>query len=259
MYTIYKHTSPSGKEYIGQTIFTMESRFKGHISTANSGSNFQFHQAIRKYGADNFISEILIDNIESVLEANSIETYYISFYDTYVNGYNMTKLGFGGTSGEAKHLSVLRGVETCRQNGWYDELSTRQSISQNEIQENGKKRSQNIRAEQYKNQLLDIDEDGYNGAQRAAFKYHENLKNTIDEETGLTKAELRIQRQKKTIKEKGLNKGSKNPSHGTKLMSKNNINKKVKKHQVDSYLMDGWVLGSWQKLSKFQNVEDQKS
>jgi len=44
------------------------------------------------------------------------------------------------------------------------------------IQIDGRTKSSHSRGKQYKAQLLDIDENGLNGAQRAALKYHENLK-----------------------------------------------------------------------------------
>ncbi len=95
-FLIYKHTSPSGKSYIGLTSKTIEQRLNGHKTSAYTCmSENSFHQAIRKYGIENFTSEILIDNIETLLEATSIEIYYIRFYNTYRNGYNDTKGGRG--------------------------------------------------------------------------------------------------------------------------------------------------------------------
>jgi hypothetical protein len=138
-----------------------------------------------------------------------------------------------------------KGKETCLKNGYYDKLAILQTKRMQEMQENGKTQAQNNRANQHKNQLEDIDVTGFNAAQRAAFKYHENLKNTIDVKTGLTKAELRIQRQKETIKKKGLHKGSKNSSFGTKWIFNENLKKtkRVKKEEIQHYLGNGWNLG----------------
>ena len=58
---IYKHTSPSGRSYIGQTIRTMGYRLNGHIRNACTGGNTKFAFAIRKYGIDSFTSEVLIE------------------------------------------------------------------------------------------------------------------------------------------------------------------------------------------------------
>lgn len=89
---IYKHTSPSGKSYIGQTMYTIDERFKQHIRASNNGSELMFHQAIRKYGYENFSSEI-VEVCENDIELNEREIYWIRFYDTYKNGYNMTEGG----------------------------------------------------------------------------------------------------------------------------------------------------------------------
>lgn len=113
-----------------------------------------------------------------------------------------------GTAKTKDHLDKI--VIASRNNGWYEELSRQQSERQREIIDGCLNRAQVNRRKQYENQLSDIDDKGYNGAQRAAFKYHETLQKTIDESTGLSKAALRIQRQKETIKSKGLQKGSKN-------------------------------------------------
>lgn len=92
---IYKHTSPSGNSYIGKSIDTMQERFNQHIKSAEKGDDYSFQCAIRKYGPENFTSEIVEDNIlENLL--NEKERYYIHFFDTYKKGYNMTEGGEGG-------------------------------------------------------------------------------------------------------------------------------------------------------------------
>ena len=138
-----------------------------------------------------------------------------------------------------------KGKETCLKNGYYDKLAIIQTKRMQEMQENGKTQAQNNRVKQHKNQLEDIDVTGFNAAQRAAFKYHENLKNTIDEKTGLSKAELRVQRQKETIKKKGLHRGAKNSSFGTKWIYNDKLKKtkRVKKEEIYKYLDNGWKLG----------------
>ena len=83
------------KVYIGATIQPLEQRKKEHLSRAKQGSKFTFHVAIRKYGFDNFVWEVL-EHCNSVVEMNKREIYYISLYGTYnKKGYNMTKGGDG--------------------------------------------------------------------------------------------------------------------------------------------------------------------
>ena len=59
-YTVYLHTSPSGKYYVGITSLKPTIRWKnGH----GYKSNQHFSRAIEKYGWDNFKHEILYTNI----------------------------------------------------------------------------------------------------------------------------------------------------------------------------------------------------
>ena len=81
---IYKITNKvNGKSYIGQTRYTIEFRWKQH---QHKKDNTYFHNAIHKYGIENFSIEILEKcDIEDL---NSREIFYIAKYDTFVNGYN---------------------------------------------------------------------------------------------------------------------------------------------------------------------------
>lgn len=85
---IYKHTSPSGKCYIGQTT-SINNRWKPSAYK----SCYKFYGAIQKYGWDNFTHEIIcICKTES--EANQKEAYYIELYNSIESGYNILP---GGT------------------------------------------------------------------------------------------------------------------------------------------------------------------
>lgn len=88
---IYKITNKvNGKSYIGQTRYTIEFRWRQHL---HKKDNTYFHNAIRKYGADNFIVEKLEEcDIEDL---NEKEIYYIAKYNTFKAGYNLTIGGDG--------------------------------------------------------------------------------------------------------------------------------------------------------------------
>ena len=63
---IYKRTSPSGKYYIGQTTQPESVRWDSHVSEAFNNQEehcYLLNAAIRKYGKDSFLVEILEDNI----------------------------------------------------------------------------------------------------------------------------------------------------------------------------------------------------
>lgn len=101
-YIIYKFTNKiNNKVYIGVTNRSFKTRKYEHILASTKSPKFQFHQAIRKYGINNFAEEILVENVSTRTEANLLEIKYISQYDSYVNGYNMTE--GGGNRGEFKH------------------------------------------------------------------------------------------------------------------------------------------------------------
>ncbi len=114
---IYKHTSKtSGKSYIGKTMFTAEERFRGHIKSVTAGSTTHFHKAIRKYGKEDFVTEVLIDGLTDPKVLTIMEQYYICKYDSFRKGYNKTIGGEGAVglkhSDETKaKLSALRSGE----------------------------------------------------------------------------------------------------------------------------------------------------
>ena len=88
---IYKITNiQNNKIYIGQTIRPVEQRFHRHINDAlNNILNTHFARAIRKYGKDNFVVEI-IDTAQTQDELNQKERYWIQYYNSVQEGYNET-------------------------------------------------------------------------------------------------------------------------------------------------------------------------
>jgi group I intron endonuclease len=91
---IYKHTSPSGKAYIGQSMQKPEARWKQHVQDAMRGNDLIFGQAIRKYGPDAFTSEILHEGIDDPDELDRLEVQAIAAHGTLIpEGYNMTTGG----------------------------------------------------------------------------------------------------------------------------------------------------------------------
>lgn len=88
---IYKITNLiNGKIYIGQSIRDIHQRFSRHINDAlNNKLDTHFARAIRKYGENNFVIE-LIDSAETQDELNQKEQYWIRYYDSIRHGYNET-------------------------------------------------------------------------------------------------------------------------------------------------------------------------
>lgn len=91
---VYKHITPSGKIYIGQTNSSIEKR-AGKDGVLYK-PNIYFYNAIQKYGWDNIEHIVVCDNI-SKKEADWLERYLIAYYNTIDSryGYNLTKGGDG--------------------------------------------------------------------------------------------------------------------------------------------------------------------
>lgn len=90
----------NGKPYFGQTVRSIEARWRQHVVSANNGSALKFHRAIRKYGSKNFTIEEVISVEASSLQAlkaklDFLERHFIQKYDTRRNGYNTTDGGEG--------------------------------------------------------------------------------------------------------------------------------------------------------------------
>ena len=84
---IYCITSPSGKQYIGQTIRTLSERWRDHCRSKSVCP--AVHNAIVKYGEENMLVEI-IDEADSVEELNQKEMFWIEELDTLSpRGYNL--------------------------------------------------------------------------------------------------------------------------------------------------------------------------
>lgn len=88
-YIIYKHVSPSGKVYIGQTNQIPELRFRNGEGYRSSK---KFYNAILKYGWKNFKHEILFTNLNKI-SADCIETDLIYYYKQIGISYNIADGG----------------------------------------------------------------------------------------------------------------------------------------------------------------------
>lgn len=89
---IYKITNQlNGKIYIGQSVRPNQ-RWLQHQSEVKMGrSNTLLYNSMRKYGIENFTFEV-IEECQNE-ELNEREIYWISYYDSFQNGYNMTPGG----------------------------------------------------------------------------------------------------------------------------------------------------------------------
>lgn len=105
MIGIYKITNKLNNiSYIGLSN-DIHKRWNSHCSSSYNDKAKDYdtaiHRAIRKYGKENFTLEVLesFDTYDYQLLTKR-EQYWISFYDTYHNGYNET---IGGEIGNMQH------------------------------------------------------------------------------------------------------------------------------------------------------------
>ena len=95
MFNIYKISNTiNDKLYIGVTTRAIEERFQEHKSRIEERNSIHLYQAMEKYGRDKFQIE-LICTANSREEMFEKEKYYIQYYNSYNNGYNMTLSGEG--------------------------------------------------------------------------------------------------------------------------------------------------------------------
>jgi group I intron endonuclease len=95
-FIIYKATNLiNGKNYIGQTVKTLKERKSGHVRKSEHGSKYCFHNAIKKYGVETFVWEIIC-SCQSKDEVDVREREFIKVFNAKVpSGYNMTDGGEG--------------------------------------------------------------------------------------------------------------------------------------------------------------------
>jgi hypothetical protein len=103
MYSVYKHTAPNGKVYIGITSLNPEERWnKGR----GYSRNYHFFNAILKYGWDNIEHSVLHSDLPQSV-AQSMEAQLIAQYhsDDPTYGYNNT---VGGEVSVVKQKAILQ-------------------------------------------------------------------------------------------------------------------------------------------------------
>ena len=92
-YTLYKHTTPDGKIYIGSTSQKPRERWRGG---SGYSTNKRFFRAIQKYGWGNIKHDIIADDLTE-REAQIAEIVFIHIYesDSPKKGYNKSVSGVG--------------------------------------------------------------------------------------------------------------------------------------------------------------------
>ena len=151
---IYKITNLiDGKIYIGQTIRTIEQRWKEHCYNANHNKKKYLYDFMRYYGVDNFQIEI-IDQCNDQQELDKKEIQWIKFYDSQnqEKGYNISEGGMVNFRGCHHTVESKEKISIASKNQiWTDERRMKISLAQkrlsNHVQtkEEKQKRSESLK------------------------------------------------------------------------------------------------------------------
>ncbi len=140
---IYKVVNKiNGKVYIGQTVRSFEERKSEHLRDVKISKNDSyFHNAIRKYGPENFVWEVF-EECNTIEELNEKEEYWIKELNTIApGGYNLQSGGLNKSCHEESKRKIsksLQGENHPRYGKKYPEMSKRMSGENNPMY--GKKR-----------------------------------------------------------------------------------------------------------------------
>lgn len=108
IYSIYKLTNIKNQKcYIGYTSKEPLIRYQQHISDSITRCNYPIHKAIRKYGKDNFIFEVIYQSKDKEHTLNIMEPFFIQIFKSLKEGYNCS-LGGEATFFGRKHTSETR-------------------------------------------------------------------------------------------------------------------------------------------------------
>lgn len=202
--------------YLYKTTCIITNRYYiGMHSTHNLDDNYmgsgkRLRRSIRKYGVNNHKKEILefFENRDLLIEAEKKIITYEILKDT-----NCMNLMCGGKGGYVSEEHYKKTSKICG------------NIHSERMKNDLEYRNKTIKI-LYKNLEKAREEGKYNGMQNFKGKKHSN-------ETKKIISEIK----------KGTGIGEMNSQYGTCWITKNNINKKIKKEELDLYLIDGWIKG----------------
>ena len=123
---IYKWTNKTtGESYIGQTTRESE-RMYSHITAKD---NTKFHTALRELGVDNFYYDVIEKDVPED-KLNERERYWISYYDSYKNGYNETAGGDCLWRDEKKKKKITAAI--CKAEPWKKNVGKKHTKEHND-------------------------------------------------------------------------------------------------------------------------------
>lgn len=279
-YFVYRHVAPNGKMYVG---ITSKSRPEDRWGYEGSGysENAHFWAAIKKYGWDNFKHIVIVHDVD-VDTACHLEEYLIKKYDSMNNGYNQTSGGVHPTEVtdniRAKisigvknyRASLPAGIWSSKLIGHKVSASTRKKLSTKAL---GRKYSQEVierRVATFKANMTDERRKMYGDLSRGRQVSAEtraklsqiNKGKEFSSETRAKLSQKAIERTHTTdyiwvhhnsiehiidsldlydYLDQGYELGRSNVE--LIYVTKNNMNKKIRSHELEYYIAEGWKRG----------------
>jgi len=206
----------NGKTYVGQTK-NFANRKAGHLYNSRKGNERPLYKSIRKHGEENFLFEVVENGISLEL-INEREKFWVSHYDSFnpEKGYNLTSGGSRGTEiSEETRRKNRKGALITNEKIWNDQ----------EFRQRHKQRCSNLFKRLHK-------EGRIKSHDRSGEKHRQETKDKIGKANSISQ------------------KGEKNSQYGTCWIyhSIEMKNLKIKKEELESYVLLGWVRG--RKLNK---------
>lgn len=191
----------------GKYYYGMHSTYKLNDGYLGSGKILRY--SIRKYGKENFSIEI-IDFFSSREDLVNAEMNLIT-EEMVINNdlcMNLKKGGLGGIINDKHHKNMRTGSSTYQKNKWLDDEYREKMITLYSMR----------MKEHHLNKKI---------------KYAPFTDKKHSDETKHLMSESR----------KGTGLGEKNSQFGTLWITKDGLNKKIKKEELENYLNDGWIKG----------------
>lgn len=131
--TIYHiFNTKTGRCYIGQTWCSMKKRWSQHRTSSNC---IKLSRSIKKHGISSFIMSILTSNLKNQEDMDRAEDYWIGYFDSVNDGYNIRDGGSRGLLSEEtrKKLSKAKSGEKCYMFGKHHSEETKKKMSEAHI------------------------------------------------------------------------------------------------------------------------------
>lgn len=202
------------KVYVGQTVQSLHKRFINHCcnSSKDNSKNMYIKRAILKYGKQHFKISLIEECPRELL--NNREIYWITYYNSFNNGYNLTIGGNSNREVLTKSISSMINIEefnnyvtsnVCTIPELVEKFSISRSSVYNLLKQLNKENTKVVKSktrlsatETYSNEICKKYLEGYN-IQDLITMFHSNKKYIS---MLLRKAEIKIIRNKKSMLEK---------------------------------------------------------